>query len=702
MKNNTNVRVSLFDKADYGAINDYLMSADWSFVDVLEDMDAVTDRLYDILYTAINNFVPCKTITESRFPSWYSPELKRLINKKKRLYHTYRRSGLREDYERYSVVRRESKIQIDFCYLMFVSRVELMIPNNIKHFWSFVNNLRQANSLPLTMQFKNRQLDTPQDIVAAFAEHFESCYSDHSYVACPDTSFLTEVVHLQFHTFTCSEVENKINSLDSSKGAGPDGISPLFIKKCMSALTPHLRDIYQKSFNTGVFPSKWKQSTLFPIFKSGDRDLVENYRGISLLCTLGKIFESIITDDLFNEFKTFISIEQHGFFQGRSTITNLAVYQDFLVRSVESGHQVDSIYTDLAKAFDSVCHELLVRKLECLGVGGPYLTWLRSYLSSRSQCVKLFGVSSAEISVTSGVPQGSHLGPILFLLFVNDIVNNFNFCRCLLYADDLKFFATVSSLSECRQVQYELNSLVDWCNCNFLKLNVKKCKVMRFFKLNSPVIYSYNIDNLKLEEVILINDLGIIFDKYLSFNMHIDNIVVKSFRMLGFIKRNCRHIEDTKAILTLYNSLVRSILEYGPVIWAPTYQCHIDRLERVQAKFVKFLLYKYRFPYENVSHEIRLLLVGLSSLETRRRNSYLFFLYKLIKGSIDCESLLSKLNFRIPGRHTRLLQLFIVAPHRTNYGFRAFTDRLTNNYNLHFSNVDIFCNSLASLKRSFR
>ena len=162
--------------------------------------------------------------------------------------------------------------------------------------------------------------------------------------------------------------------------------------------------LFQRSFVTGIFPDIWKYSILVPIFKSGDRADVENYRGISLLSSVAKLFESIITDELFKTYKHYIVPEQHGFYRGRSTATNLADYHTFLVSSVEAGNQVDVIYTDLSKAFDSVCHSQLEKKLYAIGVSGTYLQWITSYLTSRKQRVTVGGAVSREVTVTSGVP----------------------------------------------------------------------------------------------------------------------------------------------------------------------------------------------------------------------------------------------------------------------------------------------------------
>ena len=310
------------------------------------------------------------------------------------------------------------------------------------------------------------------------------------------------------------------------------------------------------------------------------------------------------------------------------------------------------------------------------------------------------GSTSHEVYVTSGVPQGSHIGPVLFLLFINDVVSCFKTSKCLLYADDLKFYDIVSS--SVNGLQSDLNDFVQWCLLNNLKINISKCKVISFYKRTNPLISNYKINSTYIERVSSINDLGVIFDVNLSFNLHVDSIALKSSRLLGFIKRNTKHINDTKALSCLYNCLVRSILEYCSIIWAPRYACHVNRLEKVQNKFMKYLLYKFHFPYIGITYETRMLLCGYKSLECRRREALLLFLFKLINGKIDCSNLLSLVHILAPHRRTRQLQLFFEHTHRTNYGQNAFVDRLVSNYNKYFSDYDIFHLSFLSLKNILR
>lgn len=685
-----------FRHADYISLNRYLSNTDWSFICCTESVESVVCQFYDILYDAVHQCVPREARKTDKYPKWFSSDLRKSITLKNKAYKRYMETRTPSDYNAYSNIRREVKAMTDTCYLLYVTNTEHLIPENIKHFWSFINNLKRDSGFPVQMQHNGKTMTKPEDIAEAFATHFQSTYTDKPILDFNRIDPVGFAGVLATHIFTTEEICDKLKRLDTSKRAGPDGVPPIMLKNCATSLAFPLRQLFQRSMDGGLFPAAWKLSFLLPIFKSGDKCDIENYRGISILSAIPKLFESILTDEIFTTYSRYINSVQHGFYRGRSTATNLAVYQNFLVTSVEQGHQVDSIYTDLSKAFDSVNHRLLLKKLSEIGVIGDYLRWIQSYLGDRRQRVDVSGTLSSEVMVTSGVPQGSHLGPVLFLLFINDVTSCFSSSHVLLYADDLKFYNRVSV--DHNQLQDDLDRFVSWCSLNHLKINVPKCKSISFHRCDNQIVRNYTINNQLLTSVDSFNDLGVVFQKDLSFNLHVESVAVRGFRMLGFIKRNSKHIMDTKAVCCLYYSLVRSTLEYCSTIWTPKYTIHKSRLEAIQNKFTKYLLYKHHFPSDGLTYETRLMLCGLKSLEHRRREAMFVFLYKLCNGMIDCDTLLGLLRLKVPLRRTRQHKLFYEGQHRTNYGETAFIDRLVVNYNRFYCDCDIFNYSLSQIR----
>ena len=294
----------------------------------------------------------------------------------------------------------------------------------------------------------------------------------------------------------CEAIYKKLNNLDCNKGAGPDGIPPIFIHKCAAELVLPLSLIFNESLSSGDFPSEWKVAKVVPIHKSNNDDIVSSYRPISILSTVAKIFESLICPRIQNHLKLYLSEEQHGFVESRSTSINLILFTELLTQTIDSGHQVDVIYTDFSKAFDKVSHGILIGKLRAYGITGSLLSWLSSYLTDRSFYVVVNGFRSSLRNISSGVPQGSHLGPVLFNFFINDIPNIFQFSATFMYADDLKLVKIIKSKDDASDLQSDLQRLVQWCQINKMHLNSSKCyhvKYTRKHHLNVPwLLYRWN------------------------------------------------------------------------------------------------------------------------------------------------------------------------------------------------------------------
>ena len=457
--------------------------------------------------------------------------------------------------------------------------------------------------------------------------------------------------------------------LETNKGAGPDGIPPLILKNCSSAFALPLCLIFNISVTTCVFPDRWKLSNVTPIFKSGSRSDVTNYRGIAILSAIAKLFELLIYKNMYEELRCSISENQHGYVKGRSCVSNLLEYTSFILKSMEDGLQVDSIYTDFSKAFDRVRHQLILIKL-ALAVPPAECELLRSYFSGRTQRVKIGSCVSKEIKVTSGVPQGSHIGPLCFIWFVNDIAQIFKHVRVLFYADDMKLYLPVENSQDCLKIQSDLDRLTKWCEENSLPLNVNKCKILTFTRSLRPISVSYKLNGKTLERVSSMTDLGVVLDCKLSFREHIDSVVNKGSAMLGFIKRLSKEFRDPYTFKVLYTTYVRSKLEYACCVWQPFYVTHINRIERIQEKFIKHALKRLPWnpdlelpPYEN-----RCRVLVLDTLNKMKDVARALLVFDLLSGKIDSPNLLTQIGLSVPSYQTRGREFLFVEFHRTNYG----------------------------------
>lgn len=309
------------------------------------------------------------------------------------------------------------------------------------------------------------------------------------------------------------------------------------------------------------------------------------------------------------------------------------------------------------------------------------------------------GFKSAEYVATSGVPQGSVLGPLFFIIFINDIVDGLDNVNYLMYADDLKLFSKINSIDDCIRLQKNLDKVSDWCIKYKLPLNSQKCNVMSYTRKLNTISYDYTINDTILHRPETLRDLGVVFDKTLSFNVHINTIVTESSKMYGLIVRYSRDFSNLNTLKILYYCYIRSKLEYASLVWTPHYNVHINSLESVQRKFLKLLHFKSEgfypaigFPQEELLRKYSI--VGLS----RRRECFSqIFLLKLINNSIDVPQLLSKISFNIP-RTSRNGNVFYMATPRTNILKCSPIYVVCDNYNAICTDIDIFNCSITALK----
>lgn len=440
---------------------------------------------------------------------------------------------------------------------------------------------------------------------------------------------------------------------------------------------------------------------MFPVYKKGKKNDVSNYRGISALCATSKLFELIVLDFIKHNCNDYVSSTQHGFMEKRSTTTNLLAYTSCILESMETHKQVDAIYTDFSAAFDKINHQIMIAKLKRLGISGCLLDWFHSYLVDRFMTVKISDTTSTAFCVTSGVPQGSHIGPFLFLLYLND-VNTLLDCFKLSYADDFKLFHIITCRQDSESLQIELNNFTSWCSVNRMCLNPSKCSVISFGRKRSLMRFDYSIAGKIINRVSSIKDLGVVLDEKLTFKDHIGYITSKASKCLGFIFRAAKHFTDVHCLKALYCSLVRSILEYAAVVWDPYYRCSVLQIERIQRKFVRFALRNlpWNDPLNLPSYEDRCLLIDLPLLETRRKVFKACFVADVLQSRIDCPCVLNSLNIDIRRRCLRSYQFLRLPASRTNYAYNKPIISMSRMFNRCFHVFD-FTLSRSTTKRLF-
>ena len=401
---------------------------------------------------------------------------------------------------------------------------------NVKRFFKYVSSKLKHNSSMLGNLVVNG---------VYFFSDLERANALNDYFA---TSFSKPSNHPIFQQtgppiiFTEGNLEAALARLNSNSSPGPDKIPMFFWVNIRKTIGPHLLKLFNIFINSGFVPLEWRKALVFPLYKNTGKPYeLSSYRPISLCCSLSKIFEKmlllLIQDDI--ERRALISDSQHGFRKRHSTVTNLLLTYDYVLECLDRNQPVDVIYLDFRKAFDKISHELLLRKLFQLKFAPSIVNWISSFLTDRTQSVIINGLASQPVSVPSGVPQGSLIGPLLFVLYLNDLFNVRIKSKLIAYADDTKLFGAVSkdnNLSE------DLAFIEQWCVQNAMELNVLKCAVLHFGHQNPK--FSYQLNGLSIPIVPYYKDLGVLVDSRFSFHEHISSVSKKCFVLARIISRS--------------------------------------------------------------------------------------------------------------------------------------------------------------------
>ena len=674
-----------YRKIDLIAFSEYLLNIDWDTLFSVDDVDDLAGSFCETLCQWLSSNLPL--VKKPASPPWATPHLralKRVRNACQRKHRSRRTNETKNKFKRASADYRRLNSSL---YKHYVMRVQIDLRRNPKHFWKFVNSKRKCSAIPSNVCLDGIVAVSDVDSCELFAKFFASVFADNT-ASVLDAEAASEGVPLNMLDLSTFEITAEMiiaaaNRLKSSYSPGPDGIPAVVFARCARALANPLCRIFNASFEQGKFPGIWKESYMFPVFKKGDRQNVKNYRGITNLSAASKLFEIIVSSVVLSQAKSYISTDQHGFMPGRSVNTNLLNFTSTCITHMEQKAQVDVIYTDLKSAFDRIDHRILLCKLSRLGASPQFIKWLSSYLCGRSLRVRLNSSISTPFSNKSGVPQGSNLGPLLFTLFFNDVALLLGIGCKLVYADDLKLYLVVQSIEDCRRLQRLLDIFADWCRKNWFIISITKCHVMSFHRTTSPILFNYAIDDQMLERVNSVNDLGVVLDHKLNFNQNRSTIISRATRQLGFIAKIGRDFKSPYCLKALYCSLVRPLVENASLIWSPHQLVWSLRIERVQKRFIRLALrdLPWRDPLNLPPYPERCRLIGLDTLERRRKIQQAVFVAKLLNGEIDSPKILSLLNFRAPQRSLRSAGLLQLQSHRTVFGFnepltacvRAFT-----------------------------
>ena len=370
-------------------------------------------------------------------------------------------------------------------------------------------------------------------------------------------------------TFSIKGIKNLLDKLKPKKAAGPDKISPMILKTLSSSFAPILQVLFSKSYHLGNIPDDWRKANVTPVYKKGPKTDPANYRPISLTSIPCKIMEHIITSSIMKHAESnhiFYDL-QYGFRSRRSCETQLIGFVQDITNNLDLDQQTDVLIMDFSKAFDKVGHKKLSHKLHHYGIRGKTLNWIDSFLRDRKQRVTLEGEFSDEVAVHSGVPQGSVLGPSLFLYYINDLPANLH-SKIRLFADDTIAYMTITNSSNTHDLQEDLNKMTQWSHKWSMEFHPQKCQIISITRKKNPIKYNYRMGNHILERVPSAKYLGITLSEDLRWNTHINNICKKGNSTVAFIRRKLR-IPSRQIKTNAYKTLVRPTIEYSSSIWDP-------------------------------------------------------------------------------------------------------------------------------------
>ena len=468
--------------------------------------------------------------------------------------------------------------------------------SNPKQFWSYIK--KQLNTTSGIADFVKKRTGNVEHLTnsdgekaVVLSEFFSSVYTEE-----PDTDIpalekkqvldrpLAEI------EITGEEVRKKLLKLKIDKSPGPDAIHPRLLKELAEEVSPALACIYNTSLKIGSLPDDWKTAQVKAIYKKGAKKEPKNYRPVSLTCIACKVMESIIRDHMVRNH--ILSDRQYGFVGGRSTALQLMKVFEEWTDILDAGGELDVIYMDFIKAFDSVPHKRLLGKLSSNRIEGTIQRWIKSFLVGRRQRVAVKGAYSRWANVLSGIPQGSVLGPILFVLYINDLPETVT-SQIYIFADDTKIYSQIKNEEDHQALQEDLNRLQTWSSSWLLKFHPEKCKMMNVSRSKDMTQRAYNMKSTdgtqhSLEMVSEEKDLGITIDQNLTFAKHTGEKVTKANQVMGMIRRCFVHI-DQENFKWLLKSIVRPHLEYANAIWNPVMKKDITSIENVQRHATKMV-----------------------------------------------------------------------------------------------------------------
>ena len=624
-----------FRKGNYKDIRKRLAHIDWN--DKMKNKTATEcwNILRGEIDTAIDSFVPMKKQGKRSKKKHLSKEAFRKIRHEQNMWRVYKHTGKDQDYVVYKEALNAATKEVRKSKRNFELKLAQNIKSNSKSFYAYVRSKQTVRDKVGPLEDNAGDIITERILMAEELNmHFSSVFTreDTSSLPVPETKFNgSEGERLGQLVVTPEVVASKINNMKENKSPGVDGISPKILKETVEQICTPLAHVFNMSLQEEIVPLEWKGANIIPLFKKGSRNKSVNYRPVSLTSVICKLLEAIIRDHMMDFLikHKLINPSQHGFLKARSCLTSLLCYLEEITKWVDEGSPVDVIYLDFQKAFDKVPHQRLILKLKSHGMGNSIINWIEQWLTDRKQRVVVDGGVSSWKSVLSGVPQGSVLGPILFLVYINDLEEGVT-SSILKFADDTKLFRKTKEIGDKQKVQDDIDKLVRWSEKWQMLFNVGKCKCLHTGPGNTGM--NYEMGGTILSKTVKEKDLGVTMNCNMKVSEQCRIAASKGNQVLGMIRRNITYKEKS-LIVPLYKAIVRPHLEYCIQAWNPHLRKDIDMLEKIQRRAPKLIP-----GLRDLRYEERLKEFGLTTLETRRLRGDQIEVFKILNGYENIDS----------------------------------------------------------------
>ena len=588
------------------------------------------------LKSLMKKFIPRKTPRPSKHKPWITREIITTTHRRDRAYSAWKRSKSQERLDNYRKLSAQCQKMIRKAHTNYTEDIfnldnsDNEKPTATKKFWSYIKSQKKDSCSVSPLKSDGLLISDSKGKSNILNKQYCSVFTTENTENMPSKGESSSPI-LSSIKVTESGVRKMLQNLNPRKASGPDEISPMVLKTLADQLSKPLADLFQHSIQTGSVPAQWKQALVTPIFKKGDRTNAANYRPVSLTSVCCKLCEHIVARAIMQhlEENDLLADQQHGFRKNRSCESQLLLFVDELVRELAKGRQTDVAVMDFSKAFDVVPHKRLLYKLKYYGIRGSTLKWIEDFLTGRTQQVVVDGEVSDVAPVTSGVPQGSVLGPFLFLAFINDMPECVT-SRCRLFADDSIIYRKVDNDDDAGALQKDLDALQKWESDWGMSFNPIKCNTIHVSRKRQPSTHVYTLKETPLETVADATYLGVTLSDNLDWHKQTAKVVAKANRSLGFVRRNVRTATKETKVLA-YQALVRPITEYASTVWSPHQRDLIQDLEMTQRRAARYVTKQYG-RHDSVTKMLEDL--GWETLEQRRAKARTVMTYRIVNGLV--------------------------------------------------------------------